>query len=399
MAYSQTILLRAAKSPSWSIKLTYRSSALASSQARLRGRYALSPVLDLNDYSCRAVIDCVRITFSLGRPTQFRYLQSALETVAASRLFVDPQLPDAGDVSSVFTVSFYDPNLDVLRACREVVKVKFGELEEPFVDLVEVSVDFRPLTHSDQSRGLMVGVLTRHLYPDRNVLARASTSPRFSWGDRSSQNSRTLRRSPLWGDDGDFFLNPAGDVEPPVDATYYLGHKTVGPLWRIMDKVVDRQNRAAGTWINLPDEHKRARVEVRLDRLELKRLGVTSMDALMRFNFAQLQGTYFKFMLPTFIANGVTMGPADQHWEQARMQRFLNAGVVGLRGMDERRRMQRDGHRKVLTSSLRAKGKNGPQRNRVGLGAAGTLVAYELLNRRVAMALEKLTERERKMLL
>lgn len=399
MVYSRTILLRAAQNPSRRIKLTYRSNALVSSQARLRGRFSLSPVIDLNDYGCRAVIDWVQITFSLGRPTQFRYLQAELENLVGKKLFVDPQLPDAGEVSSVFTVSFYDPNLALVRACREVVRMKFGESDEPFIDLVEVSVDFRPRIPSDESRGRMVAVLARQLYTDRNILARESTSPRFSWGARWSQNKRTLALSPWEEDDGNFYLNTTGDKSPPVDATYYLGHREIGPLWRVMDKVIDRQNRAAKTRIDLAEDEKRARVEVRLDRLELKRLGVTSMDALMHFNFAQLQRTYFKFMLSTFIDSNAVVGPADRYWEQARMDRFLTTGVIGLRGMDEQRSMHRALNRKVLVSSQRIKGKAGPQRSRTGLGASGTSVAYELLNRRVAMALEKLTDRERKMLM
>jgi hypothetical protein len=397
MSYSSIIHLIAAKSPI-AVSLDYRDEPVGLLQARLIGRRMLVPAIDLDTYSCRAVIDLVSVTFELARRTQFRYVQRALLPLTGRRALVTPSSPDPGGVAAVFTVILQEPTLKLLRACEARLEDEFGLVSEPVINELEVSVDFRPKTPSDAHRGRMVAVLFRHLHPNRNVLTLNTTRPRFSWGSKRSQNSFTLKKSSVELDDGDMFMNPAGDVVPPVDATYYIGHRKVAALWRVMDKVIDRQNRDAGTWIDLPEQEKRARVEVRLDRLELKGLGVTTLAELSELNFAKLQGSFFKFMLPTFMSPTPAMNPADRHWERQRVTRFLNTGVVGLRTMDDRRELERQKHRKPLTARLLAKGKPMPPGDRRGRGRNGTMIAYEDLNDRVAMALRKLHEREKRLL-
>lgn len=394
MTDAHSIRLWAAKTSAIQTTLDYREEPVLQSQARLAGRKVLTPVVDLGDYSCRAVIDLVSITFEFARPTQFRHVQKALTALAGRRPHVVPSLPDAGGVAKVFTVTIQEPTLAMARACHELLQGKFGETSEPVVNELEVSVDFTPRTPSDDSRARMVTVLTRHLYPGRDVFKRSTTRPRFSWGSKRSQNNFTLKRSRIKLDDNDLILNSAGDVSPPVDATYYIGHRRAGALWRVMDKVIDRQNRAAGTFVALSEEKKRARVEIRLDRLELRQLGVTGLQDLFALNIAGLQGRFFKFMLPTFIPQRSSMHPADRHWEQERLARFLNVGVVGLRAMDDQRTRERTKHRKSLAGQLRTKGRPMPAKDRIGLGLSGTLVSYRQLNDRVSMALRKLGERE-----
>lgn len=52
-------------------ELTFRQRTMTNSQARLVGRYALEPEINLDAFNCRAVIDWVTICFWLGRTTQF----------------------------------------------------------------------------------------------------------------------------------------------------------------------------------------------------------------------------------------------------------------------------------------------------------------------------------------
>lgn len=398
MTFSKTVNLHAVKTPGRRLTLDYLDEPVGLKQARLAGRRTLAPAINLNDYTCRAVMDWVSITFDLRHQTQFRYVQDALTPLIGRRPLVVPSSPEPGGVATVFTVTFQEPHLATLRDCHEVLKAEFGEVSEPFVNDLEVSVDFTPRMPSDDSRGRMVAVLGRHLHSGRDVLKRSTIRPRFSWGSKRSQNSFTLKRSSFKLDDNDMLLNTAGDAVPPIDATYYIGHRRVGALWRVMDKVIDRQNRDAGTWVELPDDEKRSRVEVRLDRLELKGLGVKSLDDLLQLNFAQLQGRYFKFMLPTFMALAESEALEDRYVERERIERFLNVGVVGLQGMDDQRRKERLKHRPALVGHLRAKNVPAPVVDRRGRGPAGSLVAYKIVNDRVAMALRKLVERERRML-
>ncbi|WP_449396779.1 hypothetical protein [Devosia riboflavina] len=394
MTYGKSVRLLSAKDPTRHFSLRYQNVPLSKGQARLAGRTMLMPELDLKDYTCRAVLDVVTVTFTLSRPTQFRYVQRELEALVDRKPHVEPHLPDPGGVAAVFTATIQEPTLKLLRECRGVLASKFGEAQEPIVNELEVSVDFTPRIASDASRARMVAVLVRHLYPARDLYGRISTRPRFSWGSTKRQNSFTLKRSQIKLDDGDVLLNTAGDAVPPVDATYYLGHRKVGALWRVMDKVIDRQNHNSGTFVALSEHQKRARVEVRLDQLELRRLGVTALDDLMSLRLARLQGCYFKFMLPTFSAREGNKNMADRHWDRERATRFFNAGVVGLRAMDESRNEKRKNHRPDLLRHLRAHGIVSPTPDRNGRGAYGTFIAYGDLNDRVSMALRKLEERE-----
>ncbi len=49
-----------------------------------------------------------------------------------------------------------------------------------------------------------------------------------------------------------------------------------------MDKIIDRQNRAAGTYEALEEQEKRARVEVTLRYDELKRVGLRTHSTIWR---------------------------------------------------------------------------------------------------------------------
>lgn len=395
MSYSKTIELRSAKDLTRRLHLPYLDEPVRLVQPRVAGRRVLRPAIDLGDYSCRAVLDWLDISFEIDHPTQFQYVQRVIESVTSRVAYVTPAYPGPGGVDTIFKVRIHDPHLHQVRECARRLKTKYGARSEPYVSEMEVSVDFRPSTPSDDGRGLMVAVMSRHLWPDRNVMSMADDRPRFVWDRSRMQTRRTLNVHP---DDADALLNTAGDLSPAFDATYYLGQRVGGTMWRVMDKVVDEQHVGLGIWRDLPAPEKRARVEVRLDRLELKQLGIVSLDDLLGFNLASLQGQYFQFMLPTFSSPGGAFSNHDRHWERHRRARFLAAGVVGLQAMDEERDRLRKANRPEMVRQLRAKGVKVKPARRAGSGRNGTLIAYEDFNDRVAMALRKLQEREGRLL-
>lgn len=121
---------------------------------------------------------------------------------------------------------------------------------------------------------------------------------------------------------------------------------------------------------------------------------MVSLDQLMKFNISGLQRSYFKFMLPTFEPQKPTMHAADRHWEKQRVLRFLNAGVMGLRAMDEQRLNLRAKSRHALVLRQRSQGSKAAIAVRTGCGPSLTFIAYKEMNSRVTMALGKLMERE-----
>ncbi|MDX8541871.1 hypothetical protein RFM23_30130 [Mesorhizobium abyssinicae] len=100
-------------------------------------------------------------------------------------------------------------------------------------------------------------------------------------------------------------------------------------------------------------------------------------------------------MVPTLDNGFASKHPAYRALEADRWRRFLNAGIVGLIAMEEARHSFRQAARPALKKVLRAKGLKIPRLARLGSGASGSFLAYEDLNGRAAMALEKLGHRER----
>ncbi|TGQ96053.1 hypothetical protein EN847_34250, partial [Mesorhizobium sp. M1C.F.Ca.ET.204.01.1.1] len=67
-----------------------------------------------------------------------------------------------------------------------------------------------------------------------------------------------------------------------------------------MVKLLDKQNIATGTREVLPEEKKRVRIEVTIDKDELDDIGIRAIEDLADFKFQRFQGRYFKFRVPTF---------------------------------------------------------------------------------------------------
>jgi hypothetical protein len=162
-----------------------------------------------------------------------------------------------------------------------------------------------------------------------------------------------------------------------------------------MDKVVDQQNRQAGTFKALDDHEKRARIEVSLGVAEIRRLGITSLDDLQQFGFANLQKEFFAFYLPTFSANEavpvMSQRAVKQMRSQERVRKFLKTGLIGLQAMDKAWETRRSRNRSDIAAVLRSRGQP-VSRFRTGKGKHGTLLAYVELNKRVETALRHLTE-------
>jgi hypothetical protein len=164
-----------------------------------------------------------------------------------------------------------------------------------------------------------------------------------------------------------------------------------------MDKVVDTQNRAAGTFVSLDDIDKRVRIEVTLDRSAIAALGVEYLTDLPRLRFARLQSKFFSFVLPTF-ANashfhaGAVKAAKFMH-ERKREQKFLGTGVIGLAAMDGAWARRLESIRKDAKVRLRSSGRAVKPIKRVGRGSSGHYLAYQELNDRVGVALRHLGHR------
>ncbi|QDC02311.1 hypothetical protein [Mesorhizobium sp. 8] len=375
-------------------------------QARLAGRYALEPDIDLKAFSCNAVIDWIVVCFWLGRKTQVQWLKRDVDSALRTNCHVDIHDEEPGGVSDKFDVRIQEPNLRKIRALCDALEVKFGLEIMPIVRAIEVSVDFKPKEPDDAARAKLYSALTRHFWTDRDVISRLYDRPRFTWGtkaeaaaEKKKKHDQVLMHFPNEEPcvNEHFLISTKHDRAPFVDANYYVGAKDADVRWRIMDKVVDRQNRSAGTSVRLDEADKRVRVEVTLDRPAVEQLGVTFLEDLPRMFSARLQGKFFKFMFPTFLDVGKTGRSRDaaiKLWhDQQRIQKFLKTGVIGLKAMDDARERQARRLRKRERGRLVSKELKMKLPPRIGTQKAGTFLAYDELNGRVSDALGELERR------
>ena len=117
------------------------------------------------------------------------------------------------------------------------------------------------------------------------------------------------------------------------------------------------------------------------------------------FKFSSLQQRYFRFILPTVSAAYLGAPHASNAFassrERARVNKFLRAGTIGLRAMEEARRIQRSEWQPVLRQWARTHKQNLLAQNRVGTGSTGSYLSYAPLMKRVETALRHVEERWR----
>jgi len=358
-------------------------------QARLRNRVQLMPELDLTAYECRAVVDWVEVRFCLCRPTQGVAINSHLRKELGQSIHVKEE----GDnqtfrlrVQELASSSFLDKLVDAMHA-------KWGLRCEPDVMGLEISVDFRPKVHSVEALDRLFGVLVRTHFPGRDVMARKNDRPRSGW----KEGRWTKARSVLpWTDSratrSHLAITTAENHPAVLGATFYEGEKDSESMWRVMIKQIDQQSIAAGTRRELPEEEHRVRIEVTLDFRELHKLGITTLAELKTFRYQTFQRGFFQFRLPTFRDVGLKENSrhSTRAIEVTRRLKFLRAGVVGLRAMDDALLLGQKKGRARLEKKL---GRKLAPKKRTGTGSSSTLVSYEKLSERVAMALRNLGER------
>ncbi|MGR9385184.1 hypothetical protein [Rhizobium leguminosarum] len=387
------------KTPAYIGHLDYEMIELTNQQKRLRGRYALRPTIDIGRFKTRAVIDWLALGFLLERPTQFWWIQAEIAGLFGRAPFVGNVLGKERDSSVGFDVTFQEPDIATVLKAVAAIESRFGLGMEPIVRGVEISVDFRPVVPSALDRAKMARVLMNHLLVEPDVISNLRDRPRTVWGRGKDKVTRLIydSRHLTAEENKRFLIETDRDRAPFTDGTFELGAKEAGVRWRVMDKIIDRQNVQAGTFIALDEKSKRARIEVTLDRPEVADLGVMFLSDLKKLNFSKLQGRYFRFFLPTF-SRQAELRPGARSaltaWrDRQRALKFSKTGSIGLKAMDEAFAEQWTELKRQALPDMHGRGLRLQRTARVGIGSAGSFAAYEDLNERVLTALRNLGKR------
>jgi hypothetical protein len=383
------------------VVLTYATQTLRSTQARLVGRTALTPQIDLEAYQCRAMVDWIDIDFELAQRTQFWKLNERIEKLTGRKEFPEALNPGAGKTATKYKLRVQEPDFLAVRELLDDIGSRYGFVAPASVTGIEISIDFYPRIPSEETRARMHGVLVRHFYPTTKVLRGRMTWPRFMPGI-VKMTDYTVSRN-----ESDESLDIGGRMAPGMDrpvlygSTFYVGKKDdPRAFWRIQNKVLDKQNKAAGTRDELPEDKKRIRIEVALGEEGCREIGLEKFSDLKTLQIARLQKSFFQFMKPTFaIVRPGSARPGSaavkRKVEDYRRDRFLNLGVLGLQIREDAKNELRALNTSGIRRWHRMRGSKMPGELRVGAGAYGTMIAYDELTRVVERALAGLQRRVR----
>lgn len=387
---SHSITLTAVKFPA-TYDLHYIEKPVGKKQARFQNRIALQPQIDLKAYTCRAVIDWVDIRFQTVGHTQWRWIKNYIDRAIGERVYVEKQKLDDDGKYRDFRVRIQEPVTKDLLLAEEAVRAKWDIQQPAEIVGLEVSVDFTPRNPSEEARALMFGVLVRSHLPSRNVIDEPFDRPRFAWAKGDDSTAYVLGYDKMHRDRSDaFLLDPAKDRPATIDSTYYAGAKGTRSSWRTMIKLLDKQNIATGTREVLPEEKKRVRIEVTIDKNELDEMGIRTIEDLAGFKFQRFHGRYFKFVLPTFPDPSLQAGRTlfRERVRKRRIQRFLNAGAVGVEAWDAAwRRKRKQTRKESLNSNLPL------ELTSTMIGTSSSLLDYNDLTRKVIQALRHIDGR------
>jgi hypothetical protein len=392
-----TVPLKAIKDPTKSTELTYVQTPVDKVQRRLRDRVVLVPEISLSDFKCKAVIDWIVILLWVKRDTQFQWIKKEIDTATGRNVHVDALDETPGGVASEFEVRIQDADLRIVKCAVDVIEARFGLNIDPIIRAIEISVDFTPKSPSQELRSKLVGVMVRHLMPTRDIITHRRDRPRYSWGRWDGETRAVLALPKKSTKIDQALISTESDLPAYIDASFYMGGKGSDCSWRIMDKILDKQNLTDDSRQILPEEERRVRVEVTLLRPAIKKLGIDFLDDLWGYSFTKMQGDFFRFMLPTFedtarISPG-TLQAIQSFQERRRRTKFLNTGVVGLNAYDEARKKVTGPMRNNVRSDLKKRGYILRPKERASDAFSGTCVAFEDLNKRVEAALREMRDR------
>jgi hypothetical protein len=386
-------------------ELTYDRLETGNSQARLKGTFAYVPRIRFSDYRCRADVDWVELEVSLARTTQCKHVNSALKRAVDCSLHVkgldSGAFADRNVTTDKFRVRVQDSTPVMLQGISAALRQTFGIRDPIGISGIEVAVDFYSNDRSDLKRLQMVAALFRHHLPVdvllnhphddlrqvfHDSIGGRETSTMYVLPARQGRSRRYSDTETNQDEVQDRICRNHTPFQHYLDATGYRGRKGGPVMFRIQNKISDRRN-PDGTVEHLPQEERRARIEVTLLNDALADFGLLSLDALSEFRFQELRPHLFNFWLPT--ESPIRIGNGTRPiWPPQERQPFVEGGVYALYLRKEVNRLRLDAIRREDPS---VRGRSA--RNRRGVGKSGRELAWVEMHSHIKDALSRLSKR------
>ncbi len=334
------------------------------------------------DYKIQALIDRLAILVETRKVTTWKRLQNTIEKQTGISLWVHdrrsskppkgawgaplPKVDPAELTGTPFAIMIQEPTPGVPAAILNAIKGGPGIIEPVLLHLIEVSVDFYPRKpcmpeEAILRRERMVGLLQRHHWtrPSR-ILKPDSMTPRYADARQLSEKEiaygevvpKTSFLFTHMKSSGGFYRNESDALvsDPEIrnriltkkpgsklrlNSTLAKGGKFSPHMVSVQNKIADRRNLGKKTFISLPDEERRARMEVTISGTEtLKKYALRTIDDLGSISFRKLTRDFLRCRLPI-------IEPVQHIFEDAQVQ-MRSRGVYGLnlrlRALAEERR-------------------------------------------------------------
>lgn len=328
-------------------------------QRRFDGRVRFEPDVGIKgNYSVKAVIDRMVIVVMIAEPTTYSGIRKVIKdavgvSLAAKdvgvrvhrdewtkRIILPLPMRNQG-TCRIFAILLQDPTPDLVADIVAAVDQGFRIIGDVLLTLLEVALDFQAYRDFDQAtrvrlREQMVGLLQRlhhtdakmfelygsdarqvieQLSPNRLLTQYLFSSPKNAGRKRpdTDMTEEVVRKRLKHGSVGNQLW---------LDSTLYKGSTSEGLLFRIQHKITDRRDPETKTVDILPDEQRRARIEVEIsDMTELESLGLATLAGFQTFDFRAIHKKYLRLWFPT--------GGTDVASDLMMRQQLTDRGIYG----------------------------------------------------------------------
>lgn len=384
-------------------------------QPRLKGRNVYKPELKIaGTFTAKALIDRMFIIFATKNLTSALNIQRKIKSQLNETTFIHDLNSGRTELewpNEVILPPHLDPGLGTgrvfLAQIQEVTPKKLADVLDfcqaqwglfgpvrPF--LIELALDFYPAKAHDantaiQLREQMVGLLQRHHHIEDEAFKLPDSDARQVYEPKPNQlKTEYLFDNPKFGMRtspdtklSEFSVRSRLKLVDPgkqlfLDATLYKGSEKDNLLVRIQHKTGDQRNKTRKTVKILPDDQRRARIEVQISgHQRLEEYGLAEIGDMKGFSFRRMRNRHLSFWLPTT--------SHDPKAVEIVRQQLVSRGVYGVERLQQ---LERHEERKVRP---RHKGSlTGKPGRPVGTGASGTRVAWTECNEAVGKALDAL---------
>lgn len=392
------------------------TSASGAIRADLAGRFVVKPVAKIREhYRTSAVVDRIAFLVDTASAVDPRALQKAISKDAGASTYVHDRALGPGDTNwgaplpaldkgatagERFAILMQEPTPSTLTRVIRLLADRYAVKDPVTPHMIEVSVDFHPRNPGSPERSIalreeMVGLLQRHHWASHDKLSDGDAEWSRNGDARQIYGEKpggTLRY--LFASSPEDRFTPDRDLKLPevrrriltdepgnqlyLDATLAKGARRSASLVSIQHKIADQRNTVRGTLLTLPQDRRRARMEVTISGSEkLSEQGLTVIGDLGAASFRKLCKPFLSFRIGTV-----------EPWRHLADDAETQMRTRGVYGMELRERARAIEERE----KLRGSGVELPRdRDRAGAG----LVDWPELNDVVGKALDELGRRWR----